>query len=410
MFVCRFRFLRQVCPKFFFVSVLIVVCFRVINNDFWGFTPGLGVLRTVKTLTQCYDRPMVSQIVQKGPFWVLTNYIKASKRFKCHESVTITTQGDFTFLENLSTLVERWEGPISIALYAPGTDFGRTIDSIRYLRHCDSPLIAKFVTFHIFFDGEHTPKQIVKPEEDFFDCGQNPPFRTNSTYKNSKNLLYPINVGRNVARELAQTHFILPLDIELFPNPGFIPKFLSMIARNHPPLNRPNPRVFPLPVFEIESGLKLPNNKTQLRELLTKNLAIPFHKDICFSCHNIPDLQKWTQLNETHNFSVFSVTKRQNEHQHWEPFYVGTNFEPWYDERFSWEGKSDKRVQGYVLCLLDYDFMVLDNAFLVHKPGIKKITRDKKRLKYEKKTNKLIRERFLPEMNFLYNFKNNCKV
>lgn len=24
------------------------------------------------------------------------------------------------------------------------------------------------------------------------------------------------------------------------------------------------------------------------------------------------------------------------------------------------------------MCLLDYDFMVLDNAFLIHKPGIKK--------------------------------------
>lgn len=30
------------------------------------------------------------------------------------------------------------------------------------------------------------------------------------------------------------------------------------------------------------------------------------------------------------------------------------------------------------MCLLDYDFMVLDNAFLVHKPGIKRRTEIKK--------------------------------
>ena len=28
-------------------------------------------------------------------------------------------------------------------------------------------------------------------------------------------------------------------------------------------------------------------------------------------------------------------------------------------------------MQGFQLCVLDYDFMILDNAFLVHRPGIK---------------------------------------
>ena len=32
--------------------------------------------------------------------------------------------------------------------------------------------------------------------------------------------MYPVNVGRNIARETATTHFILASDIELYPNPG----------------------------------------------------------------------------------------------------------------------------------------------------------------------------------------------
>jgi hypothetical protein len=28
-------------------------------------------------------------------------------------------------------------------------------------------------------------------------------------------------------------------------------------------------------------------------------------------------------------------------------------------------------TQGYQLCVLNYDFMILDNAFLLHRPGIK---------------------------------------
>ena len=43
---------------------------------------------------------------------------------------------------------------------------------------------------------------------------------------------YPINVARNIARESANTHFVFPADIELYPSPGLIPDFLEMIRRN----------------------------------------------------------------------------------------------------------------------------------------------------------------------------------
>jgi hypothetical protein len=43
---------------------------------------------------------------------------------------------------------------------------------------------------------------------------------------------YPVNVGRNIAREAANSYFIFPSDIELYPNPGLIPDFLDMIRRN----------------------------------------------------------------------------------------------------------------------------------------------------------------------------------
>jgi hypothetical protein len=61
-------------------------------------------------------------------------------------------------------------------------------------------------------------------------------------YKAQKKLLYPVNVGRNIARDAALTHFILASDIELYPNPGLVHKFLEMIARNEGPLKRKNPR------------------------------------------------------------------------------------------------------------------------------------------------------------------------
>lgn len=42
---------------------------------------------------------------------------------------------------------------------------------------------------------------------------------------------------------------------------------------------------------------------------------------------------------------IFHIGKRIGAFIHWEPIFIGTNFEPMYDERLSWEGKSDKMTQ-----------------------------------------------------------------
>lgn len=78
-----------------------------------------------------------------------------------------------------------------------------------------------------------------------------------STYMKSKSLLYPVNVARNVARDSALTHFILPSDIELYPSPNLIPRFLNMIARNAKPLNSTKPRVFPISIFEVDAKVQV---------------------------------------------------------------------------------------------------------------------------------------------------------
>lgn len=78
-----------------------------------------------------------------------------------------------------------------------------------------------------------------------YNCTIQPPFfnvSASQLYKTQKKLLYPVNVGRNIARDAAMTHFILASDIELYPNPGLVHKFLEMIARNDPPLQRKYPR------------------------------------------------------------------------------------------------------------------------------------------------------------------------
>lgn len=45
------------------------------------------------------------------------------------------------------------------------------------------------------------------------------------------------------------------------------------------------------------------------------------------------------------DLNVFNVGKRKGKFSDWEPIFIGTNNEPYYDERLSWEGKNDKMTQ-----------------------------------------------------------------
>ena len=109
--------------------------------------------------------------------------------------------------------------------------------------------------------------------------------------------------------------------------------------------------------------------------------------------------------------SVFHVGKRINPFQHWEPIYIGTNSEPLYDERLTWEGRSDKMAQGFKLCLLNYEFHILDNAFLIHKPGIKTKqslqSMNKEKISEQKD---YLKKTIMPEIERIYGSREGCQI
>lgn len=387
------------------------------NQTVKSDAPVIQPTMSLKEAVPCNEKSMEPRRAQRGDYWVLYNYVPMSMAVRCWESVTYTTHADYTFLDNLEPLLERWRAPISIAMHAPGTDFAATLDAIKYSRNCGSPLVSQLVTFHVFFSSKHVPK-VVPPTEkvisDTYNCTLGPPWinvTLSKMYKNEKKLLYPVNVGRNIARESAPTFYVFASDIELYPNPDLPAKFLEMIRRrDQPALYKPNPKVFVLSIFEVDEKSQPPNNKTHLVQMLKAGTAIPFHKKLCSGCHNVPRSKEWQEAPETEDLHVFHVGKRTGSFVHWEPIFIGTNNDPLYDERLSWEGKSDKMTQGYALCVLDYDFLILDNAFLVHRPGIKIFKKDPHREMLTVKTNALIRKIIVPELKILYGIRKGCAV
>ncbi|KAJ8952953.1 hypothetical protein NQ318_006570 [Aromia moschata] len=364
----------------------------------------------------CGDVTLEQEVYQRGNFVVFQNYIVAEKQFRCNESITLTSPGDYRFLDNVVPLVDRWRGPISVALYAPGYDFFTTLQSIAYLRTCETALIREYVTFHLFFEHDHFPKSekpLISIYQDTFDCRFKPPYETkgdDEMYKARNHLTYPINVARNVAKLSAQTYFVFPSDIELYPTRNFIQKFLYFV-KLHPDLVRKEQNnVFVLPIFEVLRDQKVPENKTQLQEMHKKKKAILFHRNVCPSCHKVPDGDNWLIAKETDGLEVFSVGKREGHQAIWEPFFVCTQKEPLWDERLNWEGQGNKMCQVYTMCMLNYKFMVMDNAFLIHKPGIKKKkVQVLKHMDQTRKNNKIL-IKIQDELQQIYGANKNCRA
>lgn len=71
------------------------------------------------------------------------------------------------------------------------------------------------------------------------------------------------------------------------------------------------------------------------------------------------------------DLGIFTSTPRKGDYDFWEPFYIGTNNEPYFDERVPYEGGYNKMVQAYFMCMQDYEYAILNNAFLIHHPGIR---------------------------------------
>ncbi|KAB7494819.1 Beta-1,4-glucuronyltransferase 1 [Armadillidium nasatum] len=310
-------------------------------------------------LRDCHTRPIIQQYIQKGDYWVLENYIPAALNFRCDESITYTTHADYTFLDNLDPLTSRWQGPVSIAVYSPGTDFQATVDTILYLRSCMAEGIKKYVTFHIFFHINHVPKEIPKTEDLLqrkTDCSKDPPRWTNvTTYRMQKKMLYPVNVARNVARGNSITYFNFPSDIELYPSVNVITEFFAMLKK--PDASKTtNPRVFVFPIFEVADNENVPETKAELQAMLKTKKAIPFHKFVCPKCHAQP------------------------------------------------------KSPMYIMCVRDYEFHILDNAFLVHRPGIKKYAKDKTRDKIAAKQSYIIRTKIFPEYKTLFGSLKDCII
>lgn len=153
---------RTLISSLFFLGVCVLTYVVLLGAQSSGGSYNVTHVFPVDLEIDCKDHERRFSYTQRGSYWILNHYVPGENVYRCNESITYTTHGDVSFLDNIIPLVERWDGPLSVAVYAPGTDYEVAMRSIAYLRQCELPGVRQKVTFHLVLDDRHFPSVVRK--------------------------------------------------------------------------------------------------------------------------------------------------------------------------------------------------------------------------------------------------------
>jgi len=253
---------------------------------------------------------------------------------------------------------------VSIALFVPDVDFHLGILYIETMRKC-YPDVLQNVTFHFVYPMEYPPRTSAESVAydvigcDFWNSDPSILERFNSSQ-----ILYPQNLMRNLARKSCPTDHVLLTDIDMIPSWGMVPALMQFLGCRKPC----SKCAYVIPAYEMCESEIVPNNKTELLELVRQNLACSFHKYFFDKNQGATDATRWERLPEGHSVCVgYQLPCFEF---FYEPFYLAEDRVPPHDERFLGYGFT-RNTQVFETQLAGYQFFVLDNVFLVqHKVAL----------------------------------------
>jgi N-acetyllactosaminide beta-1,3-N-acetylglucosaminyltransferase len=153
---------------------------------------------------------------------------------------------------------------------------------------------------------------------------------------------YPNNLLRNVAARYVNTDYIMVLDIDIVPSANLFEQFVEFARRgsfSSETASLDAQTVYVVPVFELQRGVELPQDKASLSQLWDQGQVRPFYYELCWKCQKHTDYMVWKNL--THYMKPGTQSKSLSAQYQvewkdpWEPFYIGPRHSlPGYDERF----------------------------------------------------------------------------
>uniref|UniRef100_A0A7E4ZST0 Beta-1,4-glucuronyltransferase 1 n=1 Tax=Panagrellus redivivus TaxID=6233 RepID=A0A7E4ZST0_PANRE len=291
-------------------------------------------------------------------------------------AVTLVLHASPTHLKHLEAQIRSWTGPISVAVFVPTPEdtqirkSGIRVKAIfSAIRKLEKRLLAiqndrSQIALHVFFEKKGTSECPTLNISRNFDL-EFPVELDEMEHFTLPVKLYPINAGRNIAREGVMSDLFISGDAEQVYSDGF-EKVMSMIGAE---LIIKQKRKVALVHrrFEVADNVELPRNKAELKKLLANDSAVPFHKFVYPIGHEIRYLDDWLACPD----DIYNAVIVPYNNTLWEPQFVAANNieTPFHDERFPYRFKSNTHL-AVLLCYHDFTFAVVDNIFSVHR-GIK---------------------------------------
>ena len=257
--------------------------------------------------------------------------------------VTLVTQCSVNHMHHLIGLSERWQGPMSVTVFAPDRHSVIAMEIIVKLFQCVSSF-RQNVSVHLVYPFVQAPDMSLVPvtlPTDFSSCVDLhnellAKWQAKISNYAVEGIKFPNNLLRNVALSNSRTKYVFVVDIDMLPSATLHREFSSFLARQLSQTEQliDDKTAFVVPAFEISSEVVPPADKTGLLRQWQQHKLRPFYSETCWKCHRWTDYEAWRNLSVSGLEVGYEVEWRDP----WEPFYIAPNSVPKYDERFKQYG------------------------------------------------------------------------
>ncbi len=302
-------------------------------------------MRTAVQSARIVDSSGIYKIVNKIVPGYKAEHPAAAER----KQVALVTQCSVSHLYQLVDLVLQWQGPISVAVFSPGSHSVTALDTIVRLHRC-LPEFRRRVSVHLVFPLTQEPRDIPTTLPALtadISCTNLASQLKQLLYKNPNYVLgdtlkYPNNLLRNVALNNVKVEYVLVIDIDIIPSKHLHNQFIEFIhtnsllsSGNSDMFNQVNRTAFVVPSFEIDPDMLVPQSKDELCHMWQQGSVRPFYYETCQKCQTQTDYEAWRKLSSSDHLQVAYEVPWIDP---WEPFYIAAVTMPRYDERFKQYG------------------------------------------------------------------------
>lgn len=343
------------------------------------------VARTPPAVTQETKYSVQQSMDKLRPHLNLTSFrIDRRKMYRIHDNAILSTGhphqrtmvclssiASFTHLHWLPEVSQHWTGPASISVFVHGHEFEFVIVYLAFLRTCFEKIRENF-SFHLMFPVQsgtvknlRLPRVLRRDSKVPLQCTAYPDLQRYylSLLKehNDKRLPFPQNHLRNVARYgCSSSQFFYMIDVDIVPQFGLYERLQEFLPRR-PPCNK---CLYVVPAFEGSLKVDHPRTKQELLQRFGNDKDFRVYHVIAFAKNQgATNFTRWRSLPVE---DELKPAYEANFQFGYECFYVAEHSVPRYRERFIGYGFT-RNVQTLEAHLAGFKFVVLNNAFMIHR-------------------------------------------